>query len=49
MADFCKLHFGIDRADHAAIASAIDDHVGIVETEDSVFMNWSLQYIAADC
>lgn len=48
MADFCKLLFGIDRADHAAIASAIGDHVGIVETEEGVLMNWPLQFIAAD-
>ena len=48
MADFCKLRFGIDRADHAAIASAIDDHVGIVDAEDGVLMNWSLQFITAD-
>jgi SAM-dependent methyltransferase len=48
MADFCKLLFGIDRADHAAIASAIDEHVGVVEAEDSVLMNWSLQFITAD-
>ncbi|MCU0809898.1 MAG: class I SAM-dependent methyltransferase [Thiobacillaceae bacterium] len=49
MADFCKLLFGIDRTDHDSIANAIDDHVGIVETEDGVLMNWSLQFIAADC
>ena len=49
MADFCKLLFGIDRVDHASIESAIDDHLGIVETESRVLMNWSLQFIVADC
>ena len=48
MANFCKLLFGIDRADHASIVSAIDQHLGIVESEDGVQMNWSLQFIAAD-
>lgn len=48
MADFCKLLFGIDRADHASIENAVDDHLGVVEAGGGVLMNWSLQFIAAE-
>lgn len=46
MSDYCRLMFGIDRADAATIRKGIEDYLGYDESPGGVTMRWELYYIS---
>lgn len=47
MADFCRLLFGLDLADHDTTLAGIRDYLGYVQQDDHVLMHWELRYVQA--
>jgi SAM-dependent methyltransferase len=47
MAEFCRLMFGIDRADPERILEGVDRHVGIWTKENQYGMHWELLFCKA--
>ena len=47
MVAYCKMLFGIDKADNAIILKAINDYLGYTETENNCLMNWDIMFIKA--
>lgn len=45
MAEYCKLLFGIDRANQAEVVDGIKDYLGYLENSEKCLMNWELHFI----
>ena len=48
MTEFCRLMFGITRADPARIEPALRDYVGVTERGGRAQMGWELLFIVAE-